>query len=326
MDFKKEFGKEIHDVNEVIKNLIPDEPREVYGMLLEYIMRGGKRIRPVLLLTTLQAFGGEYEKGLLPSAIIEIFHNFTLIHDDIEDDSKFRRGKPTLHEMYGVPIALNSGDALYTLVWNTLNSLKIDNKEELIKLYGQTFQEVVEGQGYDLWWERKEVFDLSEEDYLMLARKKTGALMGLSVGMGVFLSGNEGMYPHFYEFGSALGVAFQIQDDLLNLFGEFEKYKKKIGDDITEGKRTLMVVYALNHLSKEKAERLKQILRMHTSKEHLIKEAIGLIEESGAREYAKKYAKKIVKKELERIKQLLPNNKFSKKLERIAKFVINREV
>ncbi len=326
MDFKKEFEKEIKDVNRILEELIPEEPKEVYGMLLEYIMRGGKRIRPILLLTTLQAFGGEYEKGLLPSAIIEIFHNFTLIHDDIEDGSKFRRGKPTLHETYGIPIALNSGDALYTLVWNTLNSLKINNKDELIKLYGQTFQEVVEGQGYDLWWERNEVFDLSEDDYLMLARKKTGALMGLSVGMGVFLSGNEGMYAHFYEFGSALGVAFQIQDDLLNLFGDFKKYKKKIGDDITEGKRTLMVVYALNNLNKRKSKRLREILKMHTSDEKLILEAIQLIEESGARDYARDYAKRIVKKELDRIKQLLPKNEFSKKIERIAKFIIKREV
>ncbi len=323
MNYKEIFKDELELIDGKLKELIPEEPKELFSILEEYIMRGGKRIRPVLLLTIVNAFDGDVEKALIPGIIIELFHNFTLIHDDIEDDSLFRRGKPTLHQTYGIPIALNTGDGLYTYIWNLIASL---NNHQLTKMYAQTFLEVVEGQAYDLWWEKYDIFNLNINDYNLLVRKKTGALFGLSAGLGVVLSNKEGMYSHFYEFGSSLGISFQIIDDILNLFGDFDTYKKKIGDDITEGKRTLMVIHALNKLEKDEKQQLIEILKGHYKDENHIKEAIKLIEKTGAKEYALKYAKDIVKKEWNNIKPLLPENEHKDKIKEIVNYMINREV
>ncbi len=322
MNIKEEFMDEISAVNDELKRIMPREPKDTFGMIEEYVFRGGKRVRPVISIITTKALGGDWRKAIKLGAIIELFHNFTLIHDDIEDSSELRRGKPTLHKLYGIPIALNSGDALYTYVWQKVVE---ECDKELAKKFGETFMRVVEGQGYELYLERNEIFDLKEENYFYLAERKTGALIGLSFAIASYLSNKKEIWSELYNFGKTFGVAFQIQDDILNLTGDIKKYKKKIGDDITEGKRTLLVIYALNHLEGKDADRLKEILKMHTDDEKLISEAIELINKSGAIEYGRNKAYGMINEAIDRIRGILPDNEYSKKIIDMVDYFVKRE-
>jgi len=335
MDVGKAFEREIRDVEAMVGEILPKEPKEAYSMLLEYIMRGGKRIRPAILLTTLQSIEEDqrkreetYKKALLPCSIIECFHAFSLIHDDIEDGSVLRRGKPTLHVTYGMPVALNSGDSLYTFIWRKMLDMDFEHEKKLamMKAMGDTFREVVEGQAYDLWWEHYEMFDQTEQDYFAMVSKKTGTLIGISASLPSIILDKPSLFSPLYAFGKSIGIAFQIQDDILNLVGKEEKYKKTIGDDITEGKRTLMVIHATSNLEKPKAERLKEILRMHTTDQQLVGEAIDLIKSSDSVSYASGVASKLVDKEKNEIAALLPQNEFSKKMIELSNFIVNREM
>ena len=181
----------IEKVERLIKEELANEDEQVYGILSPFIMRGGKRIRPALALLSCGATGGSYDDVLEPAAIIELFHNFTLIHDDIEDNSQFRRGEPTLHITHGIPMALNSGDALYTLIWKKIVSLDLEKSTELQKLCADSFKRVVDGQGIEISWIRSGRMDVSEDEYLKMIRGKTSAVMGLSCEVGAFMAGAE---------------------------------------------------------------------------------------------------------------------------------------
>ncbi len=311
---KNEF---VEMVNEDIKKILPKEKPEVYGMLEEYIFRGGKRVRPLLMYLTYKYCGGKNPKEIVRyGSLIEMFHNFSLIHDDIEDDSEFRRGKPTLHIMYNLPIALNSGDALYTIIWNEM--LNIDNK--IAKILGNAFKKVVEGQGLELDTIYKNEFDISYEKYYEIVKGKTAALMGASFEVGALLA-NSKKYKEFKEFGENLGIAFQIWDDILNLEGDFKTYKKEIGGDINEGKRTLMVIYTLKNTKGKERERFLEILQKHPNTKEEIIEAIDIIKKTGGIDFAKKEYEKYV----EKINKFLDNLDGDKEeLVKITNKIINR--
>ncbi|MEM4195150.1 MAG: polyprenyl synthetase family protein [Candidatus Anstonellales archaeon] len=322
MGFAEEFSKEINDTENEIKKILPQKPAEVYGIFEEFISRGGKRVRPILTLVFTKAYGGNYREALRPAALIEIFHNFTLVHDDIEDNSPLRRGKPTLHRLHGVAIALNSGDAIYTAVWNEILKLK---NEEVKRVLGEAFRRVVEGQGRELYWERNKIFDLGEREYMEMASGKTGALIGAACEIGAVVAKKSKKEREAARtFGENIGLAFQIQDDILNLTGEVEKYKKKIGDDITEGKRTLMVIKTLERANPEDKKRLVEILSSHTEDEMEIREAIGIIKRYGGVEYAKKKAEKLVEEGVSKIEKALPENKEKQRILKIARYFTSR--
>ncbi|MGB9719618.1 MAG: polyprenyl synthetase family protein [Candidatus Anstonellales archaeon] len=322
MGFAEEFSKEISDTENEIKKIIPQKPNEVYGVFEEFISRGGKRVRPVLTLIFTKAFGGNYREALRPAAIIEVFHNFTLIHDDIEDNSSLRRGKPTLHRMHGIAIALNSGDAIYTSVWNEILKLK---SEEVKAVLGNAFRRVVEGQGKELYWERQKLFDVGEKEYMDMAGGKTAALIGAACEIGAIVAKKgkrERDGARF--FGENMGLAFQIQDDILNLTGKVEEYKKKIGDDITEGKRTLMVIKALEKARPEDKRRLVEILSSRTEDEIEISEAIGIIKKYGGIEYAKQKAEELARKGISKVENVLPESREKRRILEIAKYFTTR--
>lgn len=270
---------DIERFNEYLYALVPEDKSIMYMGIREYLSRGGKRFRPMLTFLTYGSFTGYYHDIFYHGAIIELFHSFTLIHDDIEDGSELRRGKPTLHVQYGIPLALNTGDALYTLVLSMINKLE----DQRLRIdYLDTFTQVVEGQAMDIYWREKGIFPSEDEYYQMIARK-TGALIGLSMHIGAYLAGRDD--PSYYRLGKMIGIAFQIQDDLLNLRAT-EEYGKKWADDITEGKRTLMVVYALANLDEKDKEELIKILNSHSSDENTKKRAVELIEQGGGVLYA----------------------------------------
>lgn len=324
MDFDKFILEDITTVENEIRNIIPKEPGAVYNMLEEYIFRAGKRIRPALLMLSFRALDGKERKNAIKSAaIIELFHNFTLIHDDIEDSSQFRRGKPTLHNSHGIPIALNSGDALYTIVWNSIIKM---NMKEMAIIYSNAFRRVVEGQGIELEWYKNKKMNITEEQYFDMVSEKTGALIGAACESGALLAGaNSEVAEKFRIFGEALGVAFQIQDDILNIIGDFKKYKKEIGGDISEGKRTLMVIHTFIHATEYENKKLAKILLSNTYDKKKINYVISLFKKYDSLNYAKVKAREFVEQTSMFLNEL-PDSKEKTELKKLAEYVINRDL
>ena len=305
---------------------IPGEPEEVYGMLREFVGRGGKRIRPVLALASCSACGRE-EKTALPFAVaIELFHNFTLIHDDIEDSSPMRRGKPTLHMEHGVPIAINSGDALYNVVWMSLFG-KVGAEE----LHGgapillRAFRMVAEGQGMELSWYKRKRFDVGEEEYIRMVGGKTASLIGASCEIGAHAAGaGKEKREALREFGEKIGLAFQIKDDVLNLTADPEKYRKKIGEDIEEGKRSLITIHLIANSPPDVRERVVQVLGKEKKSAEEVEEIIGLAEKQGSIRHASEYAERLVGEAKKRL-DALGGGEGQRLMEGLADYIVERE-
>jgi geranylgeranyl diphosphate synthase type I len=302
----------IETFEDYIKKLVPDNI--TFLGVREYISRKAKRIRPTLLFLTYASYKGYYEDIFSYGAIIELFHNFTLIHDDIEDGSKLRRGLPTLNEKYGIPLALNAGDALYTLVLKLVNKIEDSFLREWIL---DVFMEVVEGQAMDIYWREKNLFP-TEDEYYQMIEKKTGALMGLSMGMGAYLADQD--YEYYENYGRLLGVAFQIQDDLLNLQKGLKEYGKTWADDITEGKRTLMVVKSLEIIQDK--ELLKELISSKVEDDERKSKAIELMKPGI--EYANKVLKDMFE-ELDEYKKEIPETEYGVMLKDLIDNMKNRK-
>jgi geranylgeranyl pyrophosphate synthase len=328
MELGPQTEQGLGEVEDEIRRILRSEPKEVYGLLEEYVFRGGKRMRPALLLMCFNLMKGADRKNVVKiAALIELFHNFTLIHDDIEDGSQFRRGKPTLHISHGIPIALNSGDALYTIVWNSFLALDMEAQRKLAITIaaGKAFQKVVEGQGIELEWHRSGRLDISEGEYNVMARGKTGALVAASCACGALTAGADAaLAEKFWELGESIGLAFQIQDDVLNVIGDFEKYSKEIGGDITEGKRSLMYIHAASVLDKKGRERLGKLLCSGTHEQKKIDEAIGIFRETGAIAYAQKCARAHADRAISLLRGL-PEGREKALLESFCEYAIKRD-
>lgn len=313
-------------IEQAIYSSIPAEPKEVYGMLGEFIARGGKRVRPMLVLASAYACGGR-EEDALPFAVgIELFHNFTLIHDDIEDASPMRRGKPTLHMEYGIPIAINCGDALYNVVWSSMLA-KLDAKKlkEGGAIMIDAFRRVAEGQGIELNWYRERRFEVSEREYLKMASGKTAALIGASCELGAYSAGAPAEEKKaLREFGENIGLAFQIKDDVLNLTADPAKYRKKIGEDIDEGKRSLIILHLIANSPENARKKIVAILNKGKKSQKDIEEAITLAKEYGSIKYASDYAEKLVR-EAKASLRALKTAEGRELMESFADYIILRE-
>jgi geranylgeranyl diphosphate synthase type I len=317
----------LKEVERIMRTNLRKQDRRIYGMLPPFLHRGGKRIRPALCLLSCSAVGGSYTDVLEPAAILELFHNFTLIHDDIEDGAQFRRGEPALHVAHGVPMALNSGDALYTLLWKKLVNLHVEPSKlvKIQKLYADAFKRVVDGQGTEIYWIKEGKFDVGEKEYFEMINGKTSALIGLACELGAVIGGgDEKQRKALRDYGEKVGTAFQIQDDVLNVTGEFEKYKKEIGGDIREGKRTLMVVHCLGKAGKADRERLTSVLSSDSVEQKDIDDVIRILEKCGSIAYAQKHARKLVE-DAKSYLEPLPPSKDKEALLAVADYVVNRE-
>jgi len=254
----------------ILFHYLPDaEPRRyLYDLVADYPRRGGRALRPSLCIATARVFGGQVEEAVATAASIELFHNALLIHDDIEDESQTRRGKSTMHALWGVPIAINVGDTL------TLLSLRplLDNRHilgprlamRIIEEVERTARESAEGQALELGWRHDNVIDLREADYLLMVLKKTCWLTTIHPSRTGALIGSGGLVDlePFVRFGFLLGAAFQIQDDVLNLVGNAAAYGKELDGDIREGKRTLMLIRLLERADPEERRRIQEILAL----------------------------------------------------------------
>jgi geranylgeranyl diphosphate synthase, type II len=236
--------------------------------LRDYPMRGGRSLRSSLCIAVARAFGATAEEALDSAVALEMFHNAFLIHDDIEDASDERRGRPALHAKYGVPVAINVGDAMTVLSLQPLlrnrRTLGLRLSLRIMEEAERMARETVEGQAIELGWRRSNAADLGDDDYLRMVLKKTcwyttifplrvGALIGTRDGVDL---------DRFLRFGFFVGAAFQIQDDVLNLIGDAKSYGKELAGDIWEGKRTLMIVHLLRHVDSGERKRLRAFLRL----------------------------------------------------------------
>jgi len=317
------------------------EPRYAYdtGALTEAVAkpfwdlldRGGKRWRPFLMMVVYEAISGRDAREVLDFAVIpEVIHNGTLIVDDVEDDSELRRGKPCLHRIYGVDVAVNAGNTMYYLpLMVVLRSDRLDERTRL-RIYELYIQEMVRlsfGQAMDIAWHKGiRGAEVTEEQYLQMCAYKTGTLARFAAELGAILAGAEDWkVESIGRFAEAIGVAFQIQDDLLNISGDPEKYGKEWGGDITEGKRTLMVIYTLRRASEADRERLLRILDAHTRDPELIREAVEMMRRYGALEYARGVARRLVEEAWSEVDGWLEPSEAKETLEALARFLIERE-
>jgi geranylgeranyl diphosphate synthase, type II len=233
------------------------EITQLYSMMREYPSRPGKMIRSRLLIASAIAHGASFERALPLAAALELFQNWVLIHDDIEDDSDERRGKPALHRMYPTSLAINAGDALHIYMWQVVQQASVAGAfEEFLEMIHRT----AEGQQMDLAWVAQAHWDVSPSDYLEMVRLKTARYTVVSpLKLGALAAG---CVPdeRLELAGLDLGVAFQIRDDVLNLEGEFASYGKEIAGDLLEGKRTLMLLHMLEHLQPSEKTQIIEIL------------------------------------------------------------------
>jgi len=215
-------------------------PQGLYAPIDYLLALGGKRLRPSLVLMACEAFGQEATNALPAAQAVEVFHNFTLMHDDIMDKAALRRGAQTVHEKWDVNTAILSGDAMLIQAYECLNGYDAPLFQSLTKLLSKTALEVCEGQQYDVDFESRK--DVSIEEYLEMIRLKTAVLVGCAMQMGAQIAGaSDKDAKQLYTFGEQLGIAFQLQDDYLDTFGNADSFGKRIGGDIVENKKTILV-------------------------------------------------------------------------------------
>ena len=233
----------------------PEEPELLYSPIIYSMSGGGKRLRPVLLLLTVDAFGGNVEEALPAGVAVEVFHNFTLLHDDIMDNASMRRGKPSVFAKWGGNVALLSGDTMLIIAYKYLARVGAKNLDRVLNIFSDMAIEVCEGQQYDMDFESAE--KVSAVDYIQMIERKTSALLSGSAMIGATIAGaSDADIKLLYRFATELGLAFQLQDDLLDSYGD-EALGKKIGGDILEGKQTYLMVQAMSRATEEERDVLR---------------------------------------------------------------------
>ena len=321
-------------VGELINSYIPrgshgDMDQYLYAPLYHYSENAGKRHRPLICYAACLAVGGDPDCATTSAAAIEHFHSAALIHDDIADEAELRRGEPCLHLTAGLGLAINMGDLALSMVNGPVvndplldDATKVRVIRELIAMTCRT----VEGQALDLGWARDGRYDITPEDYLTMAIHKTAHYSGavpLAVGAIVGGAADE-QVEALRSYGLDTGLAFQIQDDLLNLVGTDEAKKKDFRSDITEGKRTLVVVHALQHAAPAARERLIEILSAKERDPEVLAEAVAIMEEAGSVDYARAYAENLSQNAKARLVAAIEPSPYRDLLVSMADWFVNR--
>jgi geranylgeranyl diphosphate synthase type II len=238
----------------------PISPVRLYDPIRYFLTIGGKRIRPILTILSAELFGSSQEKVFPQALAIEVFHNFTLIHDDIMDAAPLRRNQQTVHAKWNQDVAILSGDVLLIKGYQLLGKIKPEQLPDAFGLFNTTAVEVCEGQQMDMDFEERQ--DVSIDEYIEMIRLKTSVLLGCALELGAIVAGaNEADREAIYNFGQHIGIAFQIQDDILDLYADPEKFGKQIGGDVIANKKTILYLTALKLATQEQHESLKQLSR-----------------------------------------------------------------
>jgi geranylgeranyl diphosphate synthase type II len=265
------------------------EPRNLYEPIQYILDLGGKRLRPVLTLMATEVFDTDCKKALAAATAVEVFHNFSLIHDDIMDDAPLRRGNETVHEKWNINTGILSGDAMLILAYQYFESYTPKIFQELAKLFSKTALEVCEGQQYDVDFEQRD--DVTILEYLKMIEYKTAVLVGAAMKMGAIVAETtEENKNLIYDFGLNLGLAFQLQDDYLDAFGDPETFGKQVGGDIIENKKTYLYLKALEFSNASEKEQLLHLFSIqptdNTDKINSVKELFNTTGSSEATQEA----------------------------------------
>ncbi|WP_461452681.1 polyprenyl synthetase family protein [Mucilaginibacter sp.] len=255
---------ELSDLQVIISNAVdqlsyPEYPGDLYEPISYILSIGGKRMRPALLLMACELFGGDINKAISPALAIEVFHNFTLMHDDIMDNAPLRRGKTTVHERWNKNVAILSGDVM--LIEGYKLMMKVENHllRQILDIFNDTAVGVCEGQQIDMEFETRSVVDI--EEYINMIRLKTAVVLGGALKIGALIGGaSQTDADLLNDFGVQLGIAFQLQDDILDVYGDPEKFGKQVGGDIISNKKTYLLIKALELAEGEQAIELNAYL------------------------------------------------------------------
>jgi geranylgeranyl diphosphate synthase type II len=302
------------------------EPRNLYEPI-EYILGlGGKRLRPVLVLMSADIFGGGREKAMNAALAIEIFHNFSLVHDDIMDDAPLRRGQQTVHEKWNINTGILSGDAMLINAYQLFENYPAEHFKPLAELFTKTAIEVCEGQQYDVDFEERD--DVTIEEYLKMIEYKTAVLVGAALKMGAIVSDvSQSVQSEIYEFGRLLGIAFQIQDDYLDTFGEQAVFGKQIGGDIIENKKTYLYLKALELADQSSADQLKHLYTISPeNSSSKIETAKQIFEDSGAGKATTAKIKEYTEMAFERLEDIEVSQKGKDFLIQFGTNLMNRKM
>ncbi len=307
----------------------PDMDRYLYGPLARYSANGGKRHRPVVCSLGCMAVGGDPHRAASAGVAVEHFHTAALIHDDIADEGELRRGEPCLHLTQGIGLAINDGDlALSQVTGSVLGDPGLDDATK-VRVLGELVTmttHTIEGQALDIGWARDDRWDIAVDDYIEMATHKTAYYsVAVPLACGAIIGGGtDEQVEALRAFGISTGLAFQLQDDLLNLVGEKESTQKDFRSDITEGKRTLLVVHALG--DPEVADELKAILGEHTSDTVRLARAVELIEQAGSVDYVRSYSLDLVRAAKEALEPVSLEEEPKQLLFSMADFFVHRLV
>lgn len=304
---------------------IDKNPKELYDPV-DYILHlGGKRLRPVLTLFSSEVFGAKSSKAIYAAVAIEMFHNFSLIHDDIMDDAPLRRGHTTVHEKWDVNTGILSGDAMLILAYQYFEHYEPIIFRELAQLFSKTALEVCEGQQLDINFETRN--DVSLKEYIQMITYKTAVLVGASFKMGAIVAQtNEENKQKIYDFGLLLGIAFQIQDDLLDAFGDAATFGKQIGGDILENKKTYLYLHALENATKEQREALNKWYNTTDKSQEKVDAVKQLFVETGAYEHTKQMIEEYTHQSIEILHSLNIDEKFKEELRQFSVDLMQRTV
>ncbi|NCN98650.1 hypothetical protein CO155_04240 [Candidatus Pacearchaeota archaeon CG_4_9_14_3_um_filter_35_19] len=323
MEFWENLEEEKQAIeNSIEKNFSLIKNKRLRESSAHLLKSGGKRIRPLLLTLAHKVAGESNTQAIATVATaIEYLHNWTLIHDDIIDKSDTRRNSLTVHKKWDTDTAILAGDALANLVFLLVAKSNIEKKEKVMEILSDTALTILDGEMMDVDFEKSA--EITSEKSLEMVEKKTSTLITSSIKLGAILATNEeSIINSLSDYGYSIGIAFQIQDDLLDLLGEQTKVGKNLGRDIAEGKKTLIVIHSLNN-SPETKNRLLEILQKKENTEDEIKEAINILKESGSIDYARQELKKYLGQAREKLKEI-PDSIYKEKLIELTDFFETR--
>jgi geranylgeranyl diphosphate synthase, type II len=300
----------------------PTEPASLYDPNRYFLNLGGKRVRPVLCLMGNELFGGLSPDAIQAATAIELFHNFTLIHDDIMDKAPLRRGNETVHEKYGESTALLAGDVMLVAAYEYLNRISPNYISLIISLFNKTAREVCEGQQLDMDFEKRD--NVGYDEYLNMINLKTSVLLAASLKMGTILGGAlERNQNLIYEFGRKLGLAFQVQDDYLDAFGDPEKFGKQVGGDIKANKKTFLLIHAFETASTTQKEELHSLL--NSNDDSKVMQVLSIFKACGVDEWARELKEKYMQQAFEHLEDIAVLSKRKEPLKQLALYLTQRQ-
>lgn len=302
------------------------EPNNLYEPIRYILSLGGKRLRPVLTLMATEVFDVDCQKALAAATAVEVFHNFSLIHDDIMDDAPLRRGNETVHEKWNINTGILSGDAMLILAYQYFEAYEPKIFQELAKLFSKTALEVCEGQQYDVDFETRD--DVTIPEYLKMIEYKTAVLVAAAMKMGAIVAETtEENKNLIYDFGLNLGLAFQLQDDYLDAFGNPETFGKQVGGDIIENKKTYLYLKAMEFASVNEKEQLLHLFSFQSSENtDKINSVKGIFNQTGASAATQKAIENFTFKALETLEKMNIGNDKKAILKAFAENLMSRNV